>query len=356
MVNGKILIGFCGDGEFFRKGNCFRETEIGLGEDLDAALKETVARLAKYPDMSWATADQYSLCDYDLFVFSDMPKRDDPVLSTAKRLNIPRLLVIAENIFINKRNADRSRYREFNRVFTYEDEAVARFGCEKLDYAVRFPDSFPEGLPFEKRKFACMISSRVKKLRPGLTSYHRLWTIDYYESKHPEQFDLYGIGWDQGRMLCPKNENLCKMIARAGISKFVPVNRHVFSWKGLVDKKIPIISQYKFSYCYENTTSIPGYITEKLFDVLRSGTVPVYLGAPETRAFFPKELYVDRAEFDNDDELYAFLSSMSEYEWMRYRECAREFVMDKNRRFRFSVEHHAQVLSKSIIDEVHRHG
>jgi hypothetical protein len=42
----------------------------------------------------------------------------------------------------------------------------------------------------------------------------------------------------------------------------------------------------QFGLAIENTRD-PDYITEKLFEVLESGAVPVYLGAPNWREFVP---------------------------------------------------------------------
>ena len=41
------------------------------------------------------------------------------------------------------------------------------------------------------------------------------------------------------------------------------------------------ISQYKFYFAFENTIE-PGYVTEKVFDALKSGVIPVYLGDSHT--------------------------------------------------------------------------
>ena len=42
---------------------------------------------------------------------------------------------------------------------------------------------------------------------------------------------------------------------------------------------IQIYSQYKFIICFENSKT-PGYVTEKIFNVFASGSIPIYDGAP----------------------------------------------------------------------------
>jgi hypothetical protein len=42
---------------------------------------------------------------------------------------------------------------------------------------------------------------------------------------------------------------------------------------------IQVYSQYKFIICFENSKT-PGYVTEKIFNVFASGSIPIYDGAP----------------------------------------------------------------------------
>ena len=50
--------------------------------------------------------------------------------------------------------------------------------------------------------------------------------------------------------------------------------------------KQKILSQYKFTIAFENAR-YPDYVTEKFYDPLLAGSVPVYLGAPNIDAFSP---------------------------------------------------------------------
>merc|ERR1719295_1295323 len=50
--------------------------------------------------------------------------------------------------------------------------------------------------------------------------------------------------------------------------------------------KINILQRYKFSLAFENSET-DDYITEKFFGTLQSGSVPVYIGAPNVKFFAP---------------------------------------------------------------------
>jgi len=79
-----------------------------------------------------------------------------------------------------------------------------------------------------------------------------------------------------------------------------------------------IAGRYRFVLAFENACE-PDYVTEKFFDPLIFGAVPVYLGAPNVADFAPGEnCYIDASEFSSARELAEFLMSMSDEEYLRY--------------------------------------
>lgn len=84
--------------------------------------------------------------------------------------------------------------------------------------------------------------------------------------------------------------------------------------------KLDIIKQYKFTIAFENAIS-RDYVTEKFFDPLILGSVPVYFGAPNIEDFSPgensyidvrnyhsiKNLAKDIKRYCNDKSLYSSL-------------------------------------------------
>lgn len=81
--------------------------------------------------------------------------------------------------------------------------------------------------------------------------------------------------------------------------------------------KLATIARYKFCLAFENVLETD-YVTEKFFDPLLAGTVPVYRGAPNIDQFAPgenafinvndfegpTELAIHLQELDQDDEAY----------------------------------------------------
>jgi len=71
--------------------------------------------------------------------------------------------------------------------------------------------------------------------------------------------------------------------------------------------KLATVARYKFTLAFENSIS-PDYVTEKFFDPLLAGSVPVYLGAPNIADYAPGEhCYVNVADFAGPAELAAYL-------------------------------------------------
>lgn len=67
--------------------------------------------------------------------------------------------------------------------------------------------------------------------------------------------------------------------------------------------KQQIASKYKFVIAFENSIST-NYVTEKFYAPLLSGSVPVYLGAPDIELFTPsKEAYLDVHKYREPKEM-----------------------------------------------------
>jgi len=54
---------------------------------------------------------------------------------------------------------------------------------------------------------------------------------------------------------------------------------------------IHTLNKYKFIVCFENSKT-PGYITEKIFNVFLSKSVPIYDGAPDIESFINPKSFI----------------------------------------------------------------
>ena len=75
--------------------------------------------------------------------------------------------------------------------------------------------------------------------------------------------------------------------------------------------KLATIARYKFTLAFENACA-PDYVTEKFFQPLMVGSVPVVLGAPNIEAFAPGDhCYIDVRDFDSAESLARFLQELA---------------------------------------------
>ena len=80
------------------------------------------------------------------------------------------------------------------------------------------------------------------------------------------------------------------------------------------ETKIDIISRYKFTLAFENAIS-RDYVTEKFYEPLIAGSVPVYLGAPNIEDFSPGEnCFIDASKWDSAESLATYMLELSNNE------------------------------------------
>lgn len=76
--------------------------------------------------------------------------------------------------------------------------------------------------------------------------------------------------------------------------------------------KIQTLSRYPFALAFENAID-EDYVTEKMFDALRAGSIPVYLGAPNVGEFVPEGSYIDAAAYGGARNLAAYLQFLAQH-------------------------------------------
>lgn len=80
------------------------------------------------------------------------------------------------------------------------------------------------------------------------------------------------------------------------------------------EDKVKLLSSFRFGLAVENV-SFPGYVTEKIYDVLRAGSVPVYIGAPDIADYVPLGAFIDGSKFTSPAHMWRSLESMTENQW-----------------------------------------
>lgn len=263
--------------------------------------------------------------------------------------NIPKYLIAAENPLINKLNADIDYLKDFRRVFSWNDAALVFPGAVR----VLIPNSIssPNLRGYSERPiFSCLISSN--KAAPWFGSNdlyaERINVIRWYEKNAPSLFYLYGRGWNKPS---PAFSRKAKFLRRIGRLKTQLFGHKPFpSWHGEVKLKFDILSDAKFSYCYENVKDFPNYITEKIFDSFFSGCVPVYWGANNVHEYIPPDCFIDRRQFADTADVHRYLMGITSERYAQFQESISDFLKSKQA-YLFSVENFVTTIADSIAGD-----
>jgi alpha(1,3/1,4) fucosyltransferase len=196
----------------------------------------------------------------------------------------------------------------------------------------------PQSWLFQKQKLCALINAhKISYIANELYS-KRIRFVRWMEKHHPQDFDLYGQGWGKS-LVVVHNGHLPKWVKRLkrwtrqwpeSLQRVLLPSLygyyHYPSYKGPVDDKIATLAAYRFCLCYENAEYYPGYITEKIFDALVAGSVPVYWGAPDITEVVPADCFIDARQLRTPEAIYARLSEMSEVEYLGYLDRIKTFI------------------------------
>jgi len=84
--------------------------------------------------------------------------------------------------------------------------------------------------------------------------------------------------------------------------------------EGRTESKLLFTKQTNFNFCFENCVS-DYYVTEKIWDAISGGCLPIYYPNDTINAIFPKKSYIDGSNFKTAQEMIAHISAIpiSEY-------------------------------------------
>jgi alpha(1,3/1,4) fucosyltransferase len=270
-----------------------------------------------------------SVCNHDNY--EALARRSDVVLSAFLVTEAP---VVEPRIYRGLVAAQ----RRFKRIYSCidQDEAAEFAGaplrCRPLRWPIDFRGVDAALWSRTDRRFLVMVN--MNKL-PRLTCYElfteRMRAVEYFSRTN--EVDLYGVGWDRasmrmGRSRLPRSAQRARDALRDWVDRIRPDPLLVAArkvYRGELETKWETLANYDFVLCFENTWR-KGWLTEKLFEALRVGTIPVYWGAADIERLVPPGCFVDMRQFRDYAKLRAFLKSLDRSAVQRYREAGRAFL------------------------------
>lgn len=256
------------------------------------------------------------------------------------RKDLLKVLVLFEPPSADPANSEKENHDLFDLIFTWNPTLIdhKRYHQILLPSPIEFKVS-NQTVPFSEKKLLVDISGYKYNYHERSLSKFRTSEIRHFEQNYPENFDLYGEGW---------NPSLKTYLTRKFRDWRLP-KEYFPSYQGTVLHKWDLFPKYKFSLCYENIADEPGFVSVKIFDCLRAGCVPIYRGAPDIDQYVDPEAFIDRRQFSSPAELTKFLLSMSESEHQSYLEAAQKYL-DSPRFQRFL----SNSFSNDIIKVIYR--
>ncbi len=280
-------------GDLFAQGNPIFDRDDGLAPLI--ALRTTLAQHNIELLQTYSLAnleDPYAIICFDV---PTTPEELQHLLSYPKE---KRFLFLWEPPSTFSENFSTEMHQHFERIYTWADDLVDNERYFKFYYP-RLNPMVDDLVSFGEKKFATLISCNKSSSHPDELYSARRESIQFFEESAPQDFDLYGRGWDGDQY---------------------------HTYKGTIERKLDVLKKYKFNYCYENIKAMNGYVTEKIFDSFHAGCVPIYYGAPNITSYIPKNCFIDRRDFSSDQELYAHLKGLTEGEYNGYINNIRDYL------------------------------
>lgn len=231
-------------------------------------------------------------------------------------------VVLWEPPTVNPDNYRKEYLEYFSKIFTWNDALIDNKKFYKFIYFYPNLQLNASPVPFYQRKLCTLIARQHTSHFNGELYTARDNIIRFFDKYYCNDLDVYGYGW----------EKIAKKI-----------------YRGQIGDKTSVMHNYKFCICYENTYNLPGYITEKIFDCFKSGCIPIYWGAPNIQEYIPKNCYIDRRDFANDESLYQYLKAITEDDHNKYINNIDIFLNNESSQI-FSENYFAEYFSKIILN------
>lgn len=341
-----MKFGFWNFYNFANQNRMFMESDSPVGNEWrhpTICLKKRLEQMGHHA----ATLDMDDLTAFDHIFFFDHPTLFNRFFRRLLRMKHPSINLIAtEPPIVRPDNYDPQLHKSFRKVLTWKkalhERNPGKYILYHLPNRLQVNDSL---IPFQKRKLCVLINSFMISRHPRELYSERIRAIRWFESNAPGDFDLIGTEWDKplftGR-LAALNFPLRFLYRRLSFCRRLKTNKYPSFIGPNTKSKHSTLQDYRFSIAYENSCE-PDYLSEKIFDCLSSGCVPVYLGAPNVQDYIPRDAFIDKRDFRTYAELHKYLSTMSETEYRKYVEAAQRFAANRAA-YPFTSEAYAQTF------------
>jgi hypothetical protein len=287
-------------------------------------------------------------------------RRDDVILSAFFAFESP---VVDPNLY----RAFPDIARHFKRLYSFSDAdslaPVVGRQVELQHFEIPYPiEAIREDL-FSRvdRKFLVVINhNKTPALYWNELYTERMRAIAFFA--RTGEIDLYGRAWDGPPFLMGMppwmpgtlqhlDRWLRRQWGRVRPDPLLVAAQSVY--RGYLPNKLTSLAEYTFCLCFENVV-VNGWITEKLFDCFVTGTIPIFLGAPDVQDYVPPDCYIDMRQFSGYADLAAFLRGMSPQQVRAYKDAAKAY-MKSDAFLRFGKQRFTELLGRIVAEDTGLH-
>lgn len=321
----------------------FGSSNTAIGDDL---LEPMICLKKKFAEKNAELSIYNAEENFDSVIFVEYPNKPTALHLKALKSDIPKFLTVMESKIIAPHGHRSDIMDLFSHIFTWSDDILSkRENASKVNLSHNAVLNYNDDLFKNKNDKRVMISGNKRSAGEGELYSERLKIIDWYTKNSIDIFDLYGFGW------CNRvfTTRVMSFLARrmtwiANILYNPPV-----VYKGEVKRKRDVLPEYKFGFALENATGENGYITEKIFDMLFNGVIPIYKGAPNISEYIPRECYIDYNDFSDLNALEDYLSEYSTEKCSTALIAFENFWTSKDS-YQFKTSHYADVISDEVLN------
>jgi hypothetical protein len=280
------------------------------------------------------TWDMQPLDSADIVLMLDLPQTREEVLQARRKApNARFMLILWETPLSRPHFFDRRNHDLFDAIITYDSNLVDDKRYFKFYLPLGIPSQAIDNPPFEARRPMVMINTNrwigvwARRQRglaglPWIGAGLAGWKVspaallgqntgELYSRRRrlarladrefPGLLDVYGPGW-RGEPMSWVHRFIAHRPFACGKGEF----------KG---QKFELIPRYRFVLAFENMVGNKGYISEKLFDAIYGGSVPLYLGDTGITELVPSDAMVDCRQFNSDRQLLEFARDCGNCKW-----------------------------------------
>ncbi|HEY0966800.1 MAG TPA: glycosyltransferase family 10 [Opitutaceae bacterium] len=322
---------------------------------------------------SW---DSMPLDKADCVWLMDLPDRKTEFLNAKKRARpgTPFVLQVMETPVGRPHNFMPANQALCDVLVTYQQGPLSHPNVVRyrLPHSLSASPASTPPRPFHERSCAIMVNSNrtegfLATRKPGLVGLPGIgrnlsgWSMPWWSWVNPARGELYSWRRKLARTAEAKGPDLLSVVGPnwqgERISWFPLSNRRPYTCciSSSTNRKTEIISHYKFCVAVENYRGQMSYISEKIFDPIIAGSVPIYLGDENIAEVIPAGAFVDVRDFRDQRELLLYLESCSESEWESMRSAGQAFVRTEVART-FSTETFVATMNNLLQKLLTPHG